>query len=44
VVVTRVTVREVSYMAVDCSISGTLPQWLFLQDFQPVTESKTTMR
>ena len=40
VVVTRVTVREVSYMAVDCSISGTLPQWPFLQDFQPLIEQK----
>jgi hypothetical protein len=40
VVVTRVTVREVSYMAVDCSISGTLPQWLFLQDFEPMTDRK----
>jgi hypothetical protein len=27
-------------MAVDCSISGTLPQWLFLEDFEPVTERK----
>jgi hypothetical protein len=40
VVVTRVTLREVSYMAVDCSVSSTLPQWLFLQDFQPMTEGK----
>ena len=44
VVVTRVTLREVSYMAVDCSISATLPQWLFLQDFQPVTERKKKAR
>ena len=40
VVVTRVTVSTVSYIAVDCSISGTLPQWLFLQDFEPVTGRK----
>jgi hypothetical protein len=40
VVVTRVTVREVSYIAVDCSVSGTLPQRLFLQDFQPVPVRK----
>jgi hypothetical protein len=40
VIVTRVTFREVSYIAVDKSFSGTLPLWLFLQDFQPVTERK----
>jgi len=44
VVVTRVTVREISYIAVDKSIAGTLPQWLFLQDFQPVTERKNPRR
>jgi hypothetical protein len=44
VVVTRVTLREVSYIAVDCSISGTLPQWLFVQDFQPVRERKKKTR
>jgi hypothetical protein len=27
-------------MALDKRFSGTLPQWLFLQDFQPVTERK----
>jgi hypothetical protein len=32
VTVTRVTVREVSYMALDKTFSDTLPQWLFLQD------------
>jgi hypothetical protein len=35
VIITRVTFRTVSYIAVDCSVSGTLPQWLFLHDFQP---------
>jgi hypothetical protein len=35
--VVRVTFREVSYIALDKSSSDTLPQWLFLQDFQPVT-------
>jgi hypothetical protein len=40
VAVTHVTVSTVSYVAVDCSISGTLPQWLFLQDFEPVTGRK----
>ena len=44
VVVTRVTVSTVSYIAVDCSISGTVAQWLFLQDFEPVTERKKKMR
>ena len=40
VVVTRPTFREVSYMALDKTFSGTLPLWLFLKDFQPVTEPK----
>ena len=40
VIITRVTLREVSYMAVDRTLSGTLPQWQFLQDFQPVTQRK----
>jgi hypothetical protein len=30
----------VSYIALHASIAGTLPQWQFLQDFQPVTEKK----
>lgn len=30
VTVTRVTESTVSYIAVDCSISGTVAQWLFL--------------
>jgi len=32
-----VTFREVSYIALDKTFSGTLPHWQFLQDFQPVT-------
>jgi hypothetical protein len=35
--VTRVTFREVSYMALDKTFAGALPRWLFLQVFQPVT-------
>jgi hypothetical protein len=27
-------------MALDKTFSGTLPLWLFLKDFQPVTEPK----
>jgi hypothetical protein len=38
--VTRVTFREVSYIALDKTFSGTMSRWLFLQDFQPVTERK----
>ena len=44
VVVTRPTFREVSYMALDKTFSGTLPLWLFLKDFQPVTGKKKTSR
>jgi hypothetical protein len=44
VIVTRVTFREVSYMALDKTFSGPLSQWLFLQDFQPVTERKKKSR
>jgi hypothetical protein len=40
VVVTRVTIREVSYIALDKSVSGALPRWQFLDSFQPVTERK----
>jgi hypothetical protein len=40
VTVTRVSVRQVSYIAADKSFAGTLPQWQFLQDFRPVTERK----
>jgi hypothetical protein len=31
--VIRVTYREVSYMALDKTSSGTVPQWVFLKDF-----------
>jgi hypothetical protein len=37
VIVTRVTIREVSYKAVDGPFAGTLPQWKFLDQFQPVS-------
>jgi len=41
----RVTFREVlSYIALDKTFSGTLPQWLFPQHFQPVTERKKKRR
>jgi hypothetical protein len=40
VTITRVTTRNVSYIALHASIAGTLPQWQFLQDFQPVTGKK----
>jgi hypothetical protein len=42
--VTRVTLRTVSYIALDKTFSGTLPQWLFLQDFQPMPEPKKKPR
>jgi hypothetical protein len=32
--------REPLFGALDKTFSGTVPQWLFLQDFQPVTEHK----
>ena len=38
--VTRVSVRGVSYIAVDKTCSGTLPQWQFVAEFQPVQERK----
>jgi hypothetical protein len=34
----------VSYITVGDTFSGTLPQWLFLQDFQSVTERKKKVR
>jgi hypothetical protein len=40
VTVTRVTTRNVSYIALHASIAGTLPQWQFLQDFQPLPDTK----
>jgi hypothetical protein len=38
--VTRVTIREVSYKAVDGPFAGTVPQWKFLDQFQPVPAQK----
>ena len=35
--VPRVTFRTVSYLALDKTFAGKLPQWQFLKDFQPVT-------
>ena len=44
VIVTHINIRnEISYIAADKSFSGSVPQWLFLEDFQPVPErSKKT--
>ena len=42
--VTRVTCREVSYIALDKTLSGTLQQWQFLQNFQPMPERKKKVR
>ena len=33
--VTRVSFRTVCFIPLDKSVSGTVPQWVFLQDFQP---------
>jgi hypothetical protein len=35
VTVTRVILRNVSYIGVHGAISGTVPHWQFLDDFQP---------
>jgi len=35
-----VTDREVSYAAIDRPFAGTVQQWKFLDQFQPVTERK----
>jgi len=43
-VVTRVTLRDVSYISVDYLVSGTVAQWLFLQDFPSMTERKKKAR
>jgi len=41
VIVTHINVRnEISYIAADKSFSGRVPQWLFLEDFQPVPDTK----
>jgi hypothetical protein len=45
VIVTHINVRnEISYLAADKRFSGSVPQWLFLEDFQPVTEKKKPRR
>ena len=44
VIITRVTLREVSYMALDSTFSGTVPQRQFLQDFEPVTKREKKRR
>jgi hypothetical protein len=45
VIVTHINVRnEISYIAADKRFSGSVPQWLFLEDFQPVTEKKKPRR
>ena len=36
----EVTIREVTFISLDKSFSGTVAQWLFRQDFQPVTDTK----
>jgi hypothetical protein len=36
----RISCQEISYIAADKSFSGSVPQWLFLADFQPVSERK----
>jgi len=40
VTVTRLTDREVSYAAIDRPFAGTLPQWKFLDQFQPVPAAR----
>jgi hypothetical protein len=44
VVVTRVTIREISYMGVDGSVSSTVPHWQFLVDFEPLPDNKKKTR
>jgi len=44
VVVTYVRFREVSYIAADKSFSGRVPQWMFLQDFRPIPDTKKKPR
>ena len=42
--VSRVTIRTVSYRTLDFTFYGTLPQWQFLQVFQPTTGKKKLRR
>jgi hypothetical protein len=44
VVVTRVNVRLITYIAIDKSVSGTVSEWQFRQDFQPLPDNKKKMR
>jgi hypothetical protein len=44
VIVTRISNDEISYIAADKSFSGSVPAWLFLADFQPVTEGEKKTR
>ena len=44
VTVTRVTAREVSYITLDKTVSGTVPQWQFLRSFRPVPVRKKKAR
>jgi hypothetical protein len=36
--ISRVTDLAVSYRTLDFTFSGSVPQWLFLQNFQPIEE------
>ena len=40
VIVTCVTIRDVSYTAVDHPFAGTVPQWQFLDQFRPMPAQK----
>jgi len=42
--VSRVTIRTVSYRTLDFTFYGTLPQWQFLQVFQPTKGKKKLHR
>jgi len=42
--VSRVTIRTVSYRTLDFTFYGTLPQWQFLQVFQPTKGKKKQRR
>ena len=44
IAVTRVADREVSYRAIYHPFAGTLPQWKFLDQFQPVPAQKKKER
>jgi hypothetical protein len=44
VIVTRVTDHEVSYRAIYHPFAGVVPQWKFLDQFQPVPVQKKKAR